>query len=177
MEQRIGLNVRFYVKHMGRFAKELGIGNETWALYHRLSHTYLAPATFDTPEELADYIRELNACDPETFWHTMLFEYKVRMPHRDVLRGLRKDDGWVDSEELLQTQWYLGTQKFYEMFPDCLVEEEVDFDLVNRVYTAEMERRRREEEERRKPKRKVVLENGRLRIKLFNHPNPFAYAR
>lgn len=125
------------------------------SLYHRPSHSYLE--CFDSFEECADFLFELAEMSDERLWQMLLFDYQVRMPHREVLKGLRKHHGWNESEESLKKAWSKGTDMFYEEYPDLRVIEEVPYDLVQSIHIKVLQEKSRQEkkamEERMKAER------------------------
>ncbi|MMZ46547.1 hypothetical protein D1872_81650 [compost metagenome] len=149
--------IYFYVKRIG----------DDIHLYFRPSHTYME--YFNTEEECAAYIEELQSMDQGTFWKSMLFDYKVRMPHRDVIAGIRKDIGWRESEDAYNKAWSAQTEAFYEEYPDLRVDQEIPFDLIQRVHLKKIEedqkQERKNKERRRAASRIVKYVNGSLVIK------------
>lgn len=112
-------------------------------LYHRPSHSYLE--FFESFEECADFLFELAELDDEKLWERLLFEYQVRMPHREVLKGMRKHNGWQESEDSLKKAWNIGTELFYEQYPDLHVQEEIPFDLIQSIHIKVIQRKEKAE--------------------------------
>jgi hypothetical protein len=131
-----GEKLRFYLKKIG----------DGYHIYHRLSHQFIEGA--EDEETAAELLDELNSLTEEGLIRTLLMDYKVKLPHKDVLLGIRRDTGWAESEDALKRSWIYGTTEFFTEHPELLVIEPSPYEQFQQVREKIIERQSKDEKRR-----------------------------